>query len=220
MTRARSIVGSSHPSSSPSASARPALRPGSAKDNPRPRKAKRPRGPVRGGGHGRQDPVHLGQGRLSPQRRVPGEGRELPGRDPQDAAVGRPRHEARRQVVRLPRRPRQVRRDEQVLRQVLPGGPAGADDAGRRPGARRLAARDHLHRLQRPRREEAHRRRPARASRSARASWRATRSMSRARAISSPTAAIPRPSRSRSARRCGTSRRRSSRPGWTSGTSS
>ena len=69
--------------------------------------------------------------------------------------------------------------------------PARADDAGRRPGARRLAARDHLHRLRRPRRRGRPSARPARASRTAPASWRATRSMSRARATSSPTAATP-----------------------------
>ena len=67
------------------------------------------------------------------------------------------------------------------------------------PGPSRLEIT--VHRLHRPRREEADRR-PARGpSRSARASWRATRSTSPARAISSPAAAIPRPSRSRSARR-------------------
>ncbi len=51
-------------------------------------------------------------------------------------------------------------------------------------------------------------------------SWRATRSTFRAKATSFPAAATPRRLRSKSARRCGTSRRPSSRPGWTSGTSS
>ena len=124
------------------------------------------------------------------------------------------------QVVRLPGRPRQVRRDEQVLRRVLPGQPARADDAGRRPGAGRLAGRDHLHRLRRPGGAEGASAAAGRASRTAPGSWRATRSTSRARGTSSPTADTRRRSRSRSGRRCGTSRRRSSRRGWTSGMSS
>ena len=40
---------------------------------------------VRAGGHGGKDPVHRRKGRLPPQRALPGEGRELPQRDPQDA---------------------------------------------------------------------------------------------------------------------------------------
>ena len=54
--------------------------------------------------------------------------------------------------------PDQYRRVQQALRQVLPEQPAGADDARRSPGPRRLAGRDHLHRLQRSRRDQAHRR--------------------------------------------------------------
>ena len=47
--------------------------------------------------------------------------------------------------------PDQFARIQQALRQVLPERPAGADDAGRAAGARRLASRDHLHRIRRSR---------------------------------------------------------------------
>ena len=157
--------------------------------------------PASSRGRGRQDAVHLGQGRLQAERRVPREGRELPERDPQDVAVGGPRHEARGQVVRLPGGPRQVRRAEPDLREVLPRGPAGADDARASPRcpARRGWRSPASPTPTSPRRSGSATLR--RACRSARASSRATRSTSPARATSSPAAAIPRPSRSRSGRR-------------------
>ena len=162
-----------------------------------------------------------GKGDYRPNARVPREGRELPERDPQDVADGRPRHEACRQVVRLSRRPRPVRRAQQALRQVLPG---VTRRRGRRsafprcPGDSRVEitciAYGDLAETKRigepPRGPPVQSRHPG---------GRYALRLGQGRPASRRQL-IPRRSTSRSGRRCRTSRRRSSRPGSTSGTSS
>ena len=102
---------------------------------------KRPGGLFAPGGEGRQDPLYLGERRLSPQGRIPRKGRELPGRNPQDAPVGRPRHEKHvvKSFVYL-EDPDKYAEMNKYYGEVLPRRPAGADTLGvaQVPGPSRL----------------------------------------------------------------------------------
>ena len=128
-------------------------------------------------------------------------------RDREDAEAGGPRLRARRQIVRLSRRSRQVRRPQQVLRRVFPQKSAGPHDARCRSGAGRFAAGNHVHCICRPRAAKSDRPAARAIAPTAPRFWPATRSIFPAKATKFPTAAIRPRSKSKCGSACGMSRR-------------